>query len=142
MITSKSKIKQASRNQVGLTFGVGLTFKVLSSKWGLLSRVGLTIEWAYYRINTVCLFFRQFMIRVPLMNCAKGNQLLLKVFLVMNTMLTQIPTWIHPQMVIVRIQNANPVPDPGQNCQKDNKVLCSMSETSLASTMTLLQFFQ
>ena len=53
MITSKSKTKQASRNQVGLTFGVGLTFKVLSSKWGLLSGVGLTFEWAYYRINTV-----------------------------------------------------------------------------------------
>jgi len=53
MITSKSKMKQASRNQVGLTFGVGLTLKVLSSKWGLLSRVGLTIEWAYYRINMV-----------------------------------------------------------------------------------------
>ena len=43
----------ASRNQMGLTFGVGLTFKVLSFKWGLLSRVGLTIEWAYYQINKV-----------------------------------------------------------------------------------------
>ena len=48
--------------EVGVTFRVGLTFKVLSSKWGLLSREGLTIERAYYRafrVYVLCLALLQ-----------------------------------------------------------------------------------
>jgi hypothetical protein len=73
-------------------------------------------------------FFRPFTILVPLMNCAKGNQLQPKVYLV--TSMT--PTWspeaevmlTRPLTVKIPTPSANGPPTglPGQNCQKGNKV--------------------
>ena len=70
---------------MGLTFKVGLIFKVLLSKWGLLSREGLTIERAYYRAFTVCPFLERekekfiWLSAVLTRKCKRSNDSLKKV---------------------------------------------------------------